>query len=178
MSEQPKKPGYRDTLNLPVTEFPMKADLATREPQRLAGWDGASRYAELRDRRAGRPVWLLHDGPPYSNGHLHMGTAANKIWKDAAVRQASLAGFDAPYVPGWDNHGMPIETQVGREFAREEASSRPGSSCAAAAASTRASGSTSSARSSSASAAGATGTGRTSPWLPSSRRRSSRPSPR
>ena len=120
MSEQPKKPGYRDTLNLPVTSFPMKGDLATREPQRLAGWESAQPYAELRRRRAGRPVWLLHDGPPYSNGHLHMGTAANKIWKDAAVRQASLAGFDAPYVPGWDNHGMPIETQVGREFAEKK----------------------------------------------------------
>ncbi len=127
MSEQPtpnepvvKKPGYRDTLNLPVTEFPMKADLATREPQRLADWEQRGLYAELRRRRAGRPMWLLHDGPPYSNGHLHMGTAANKIWKDAAVRQASLAGFDAPYVPGWDNHGMPIETQVGREFAEKK----------------------------------------------------------
>ena len=116
MSEQPKKPGYRDTLNLPVTEFPMKADLATREPQRLADWTAQKRYAQLRERRAGRPLWLLHDGPPYSNNHIHMGTAANKIWKDAAVRQASLAGFDAPYVPGWDNHGMPIEMQVGREF--------------------------------------------------------------
>lgn len=121
MSEQPKKkPGYRDTLNLPVTEFPMKADLATREPARLADWQQAGRYAELRRRREGRPLWLLHDGPPYSNGHIHMGTAANKIWKDAAVRQASLEGFDAPYVPGWDNHGMPIEMQVGREFAEKK----------------------------------------------------------
>jgi isoleucyl-tRNA synthetase len=119
MSE-PKKPGYRDTLNLPATEFPMKADLARREPALLESWTAADRYAELRRRRQGRPVWLLHDGPPYSNGHLHMGTAANKIWKDAAVRQASLAGFDAPYVPGWDNHGMPIETQVGREFAERK----------------------------------------------------------
>jgi isoleucyl-tRNA synthetase len=121
MSEQPKKkPGYRDTLNLPVTEFPMKADLATREPQRLADWNERGRYAELRRKRAGRRPWLLHDGPPYSNNHIHMGTAANKIWKDAAVRQASLEGFDAPYVPGWDNHGMPIETQVGREFAEKK----------------------------------------------------------
>ena len=113
---QPEHKGYRDTLNLPVTAFPMRADLATREPQRLAAWEARGQYAELRRRRAGRPVWLLHDGPPYSNGHLHVGTAANKIWKDAAVRQASLRGLDAPYVPGWDNHGMPIETHVGREF--------------------------------------------------------------
>jgi isoleucyl-tRNA synthetase len=108
--------GYRDTLNLPRTEFPMKADLLQREPARLAWWKEHGLYRRLREARAGRPVWLLHDGPPYSNGHLHMGTAANKIWKDAAVRQASLMGFDAPYVPGWDNHGMPIETRVAAEF--------------------------------------------------------------
>jgi isoleucyl-tRNA synthetase len=108
--------GYRDTLNLPRTEFPMKADLTTREPARLAWWHEHGLYARLREARAGAPVWLLHDGPPYSNGHLHMGTAANKIWKDAAVRQASIRGFDSPFVPGWDNHGMPIEIQVGREF--------------------------------------------------------------
>ncbi len=117
MSDQPKKPGFRDTLNLPVTEFPMKADLAAREPQRLADWETHGRYAALRARRKGAKAWLLHDGPPYSNNHIHMGTAANKIWKDAAVRQASLQGFDAPYVPGWDNHGMPIETQVNKDFA-------------------------------------------------------------
>lgn len=120
MSEKGQKPGWRETLNLPVTEFPMKADLAAREPKRIAEWNERERYAELRRRRAGRPVWLLHDGPPYSNGHLHMGTAANKIWKDAAVRQATLAGFDSPFVPGWDNHGMPIEMQVGREFAERK----------------------------------------------------------
>ncbi len=108
--------GYRDTLNLPSTEFPMKADLVRREPERLTWWKARDLYGELRRRRAGAPVHLLHDGPPYSNGHLHMGTAANKIWKDAAVRQASLMGFDSPYVPGWDNHGMPIEVQVSKEF--------------------------------------------------------------
>jgi len=108
--------GYRDTLNLPRTEFPMKANLLEREPARLAWWNERGLYRKLREARAGRPVWLLHDGPPYSNGHLHMGTAANKIWKDAAVRQASLMGFDAPYVPGWDNHGMPIEIRVAAEF--------------------------------------------------------------
>ena len=120
MADQPKKPGYRDTLNMPETEFPMKADLAKREPGRLETWAATEAYATLRAQRRGRPMWLLHDGPPYSNNHIHMGTAANKIWKDAAVRQASLQGFDAPYVPGWDNHGMPIETQVGREFAEKK----------------------------------------------------------
>ena len=120
--------GFRDTLNLPKTDFPMKADLVSREPARLAWWAERGIYAKLRERFAEErraagaagtpepPVWLLHDGPPYSNAHLHMGTAANKIWKDAAVRQASLRGFDAPYVPGWDNHGMPIEIQVTKEF--------------------------------------------------------------
>jgi isoleucyl-tRNA synthetase len=112
--------GYRDTLNLPRTEFPMKADLLQREPERLAWWKERDLYRKLRAARAGRPVWLLHDGPPYSNGHLHMGTAANKIWKDAAVRQASLMGFDSPYVPGWDNHGMPIETRVAAEFREKQ----------------------------------------------------------
>ncbi len=108
--------GYRDTLNLPKTDFPMKADLTRREPERLAWWKERELYSKLRAARAGSRVWLLHDGPPYSNGHLHMGTAANKIWKDAAIRSASLLGCDAPYVPGWDNHGMPIEIQVGKEF--------------------------------------------------------------
>jgi isoleucyl-tRNA synthetase len=112
--------GYRDTLNLPRTEFPMKADLLKREPERLAWWAERDFYRRLRSARAGAPVWLLHDGPPYSNGHLHMGTAANKIWKDAAVRQASLMGWDAPYVPGWDNHGMPIETHVAGEFRKQK----------------------------------------------------------
>ena len=105
---------------MPETAFPMKAELAKREPDRLAAWTAAGSYAALRAARRGRPVWLLHDGPPYSNNHIHMGTAANKIWKDAAVRQASLQGFDAPYVPGWDNHGMPIETQVNKEFAEKK----------------------------------------------------------
>ena len=108
--------GYRDTLHLPKTDFPMKADLAQREPQRLAWWKERGVYASLRRARAGAPVWLLHDGPPYSNGHLHMGTAANKIWKDAVVRAFSLLGYDSPYVPGWDNHGMPIEIEVGKSL--------------------------------------------------------------
>ncbi|HET7224830.1 MAG TPA: isoleucine--tRNA ligase [Candidatus Eisenbacteria bacterium] len=108
--------GYRDTLNLPRTEFPMKADLTRREPERLAWWKARDLEARLRAARRGEPVWLLHDGPPYSNGHVHMGTAANNVWKDACVRQASLMGFDSPFVPGWDNHGMPIEVQVMKEF--------------------------------------------------------------
>jgi isoleucyl-tRNA synthetase len=112
--------GYKDTLNLPRTEFPMKADLPNREPQWLRAWEERGLYAKLRTERAGRPVFLLHDGPPYSNGHLHMGTASNKIWKDAVVRSASLLGFDSPYLPGWDNHGMPIEIQVSKNLREEK----------------------------------------------------------
>ena len=113
--------GYRDTLNLPRTEFPMKADLPRREPERLTWWAERGLYRKLRAARRGRPVVLLHDGPPYSNGHLHMGTASNKVWKDAVVRSASLLGADSPYLPGWDNHGMPIEVQVSQEFRKQGA---------------------------------------------------------
>jgi len=121
MAEE-KKPGYRDTLNLPRTDFPMKANLPEREPERLAWWAGRSLYAKLREARRAAPVWLLHDGPPYSNGHAHMGTAANHVWKDAVVRQASLMGFDSPFVPGWDNHGMPIEVEVSKQLRDEKVS--------------------------------------------------------
>jgi isoleucyl-tRNA synthetase len=103
---------------MPETAFPMKADLAKREPGRLG--PGPPR---TRTRATSTAPWPADDcctTAPYSNNHIHMGTAANKIWKDAAVRQASLQGFDAPYVPGWDNHGMPIEMQVGREFAEKK----------------------------------------------------------
>ena len=110
--------GYRETLNLPRADFPMRADLPRREPEWLAWWEERRIYDKLRAQRRGRPVLLLHDGPPYSNAHIHMGTASNKIWKDALVRSASILGFDSPYVPGWDNHGMPIEIQVIKELRR------------------------------------------------------------
>ena len=113
---------YRDTLNLPETAFPMKGDLPKREPERMRWWSERGLYRKLRALRAGAPVQLLHDGPPYSNNHLHMGTAANKIWKDAVVKSASILGFDSPYVPGWDNHGMPIEIQVSKEFREKKQS--------------------------------------------------------
>ena len=112
--------GYRDTLNLPRTDFPMKAELPRREPERLAWWASRGLYGRLREARSGRSVALLHDGPPYSNNHIHMGTASNKIWKDAVVRSLSLMGFDSPYLPGWDNHGMPIEVQVAKEFREQK----------------------------------------------------------
>jgi isoleucyl-tRNA synthetase len=107
---------WKDTLNLPRTEFPMKANLPATEPGILARWDAMDLYARIRERRAGRPTFVLHDGPPYANGQIHLGHALNKILKDFVVKTKSMAGFDAPYVPGWDCHGLPIELKVDREL--------------------------------------------------------------
>ncbi len=112
---------YKDTLNLPRTEFPMKADLAKREPRMLEQWDATGIYLRIRERREGQPPFILHDGPPYANGHIHMGTAFNKILKDIVVKVKGLEGYDAAYVPGWDCHGLPIELQVDREMGGEKA---------------------------------------------------------
>jgi isoleucyl-tRNA synthetase len=103
---------YKETLNLPRTAFPMKASLAQREPQRLAQWRDMDLYGRIRAARAGRPLFVLHDGPPYANGELHLGHAVNKILKDIIVKARTLDGCDAPYVPGWDCHGLPIELNV------------------------------------------------------------------
>ncbi|MEO8717229.1 MAG: isoleucine--tRNA ligase [Burkholderiales bacterium] len=105
-------PDYKKTLNLPDTPFPMRGDLAKREPLRVAQWQDQGVYRRLRELAKGRPKFVLHDGPPYANGDIHIGTAVNKILKDIVVKSKSLAGFDAPYVPGWDCHGMPIEVQI------------------------------------------------------------------
>ena len=109
-------PDYKSTLNLPRTDFPMKADLARREPEILAAWDAMDLEGLIRRAHAGRPRFILHDGPPYANGHLHLGTAMNKILKDGIVRTRSMMGFDAPYVPGWDCHGLPIEQKVDKKL--------------------------------------------------------------
>jgi isoleucyl-tRNA synthetase len=115
---------YKDTLNLPETPFPMRGDLAKREPERVKQWQEKGVYRRLRALAKGRPRFVLHDGPPYANGDIHIGTAVNKILKDVIVKSRSLAGFDAPYVPGWDCHGMPIEVQIekqhGKNLAPEE----------------------------------------------------------
>ncbi len=103
---------YRKTLNLPDTPFPMKGDLAKREPQWVADWQQRKLYQKIRRASAGRPRFVLHDGPPYANGDIHIGHAVNKILKDIIVRSKTLAGYDAPYVPGWDCHGLPIEHQI------------------------------------------------------------------
>ncbi|MFT3692297.1 MAG: isoleucine--tRNA ligase [Kofleriaceae bacterium] len=107
---------YKETVILPVTEFPMKGDLATREPVILKEWDDSHLYARIAETRANAPLWVLHDGPPYSNGHIHYGHILNKILKDIVVKSRTMAGFRTPYVPGWDTHGLPIELAVEREL--------------------------------------------------------------
>jgi isoleucyl-tRNA synthetase len=115
-------PDYRSTLNLPDTPFPMRGDLPKREPGWVAGWNDAAQdgglYKRLRDARIGAPLFVLHDGPPYANGKLHIGHAVNKILKDMVVKSRQLAGFDARYVPGWDCHGLPIENQIEKDHGR------------------------------------------------------------
>src|SRR5271170_7061715 len=106
----------KDTLNLPRTSFPMKANLPQSEPRQLAEWEAAHTDEQVLEARAGAPVYVFHDGPPYPTGHIHLGTALNKILKDMVVRSKSLAGFRAGFIPGWDCHGLPIETQVEKEM--------------------------------------------------------------
>ncbi|MBW8306069.1 MAG: class I tRNA ligase family protein, partial [Thiobacillus sp.] len=105
-------PDYKHTLNLPDSRFPMRGDLAKREPGWVKSWQEKKRYEAIRAAAAGRPKFILHDGPPYANGDIHIGHAVNKILKDIIVKAKTLSGFDAPYVPGWDCHGLPIELQV------------------------------------------------------------------
>ncbi|MDD5286302.1 MAG: isoleucine--tRNA ligase [Desulfuromonadaceae bacterium] len=103
---------YKETLNLPQTDFPMKANLNQREPEMLARWEQTGLYAKLEEAGRERPLYVLHDGPPYANGHIHIGHALNKILKDIVLKVKRMEGFHAPYVPGWDCHGLPIELQV------------------------------------------------------------------
>ena len=112
---------YRDTLNLPRTAFPMRANLARREPGMLEEWEREGRYARIREHMAGRRKFILLDGPPYANGSIHIGHAYNKILKDIIVKSRILDGYDAPYVPGWDCHGLPIEVRVEKELGHEAA---------------------------------------------------------
>ena len=112
------KPDYRATLNLPDTPFPMRGDLAKREPGWVRQWNDEGLYQQLRDVRCNAPKFILHDGPPYANGQIHMGHAVNKVLKDMIVKARQLAGFDAQYVPGWDCHGLPIENAIEKQFGR------------------------------------------------------------
>ena len=116
MSDESQR--YKSTLLLPATEFPMRGDLPKREPALFAKWDDEDLYGQLRAAAKGRPSFVLHDGPPYANGALHLGHALNKILKDIIVRSKTLSGFDAPYIPGWDCHGLPIEVAVEKKHGR------------------------------------------------------------
>ncbi|CAL1241775.1 isoleucine--tRNA ligase [Candidatus Methylocalor cossyra] len=109
---------YKATLNLPATDFPMKANLPQREPEQLERWREADLYQQIRATFRGRPKFILHDGPPYANGEIHIGHAVNKILKDIIVKSKGLSGFDAPYVPGWDCHGLPIELMVEKRIGK------------------------------------------------------------
>ena len=111
-----KFPDLKSTLNLPKTEFPMKAKLPEREPEQLAAWEAMGLYSGILEARAGAPPFELHDGPPYPTGEIHLGTGLNKILKDMVVKSKSMAGLRAPYIPGWDCHGLPIETKVEKEL--------------------------------------------------------------
>ena len=110
---------YRDTVFLPQTSFPMRGDLPKKEPRILAKWDEINLFAKLRAASAGRPLFILHDGPPYANGNIHLGTALNKIHKDMINRTRQMAGYDANYIPGWDCHGLPIEWKIEEDYRRK-----------------------------------------------------------
>jgi isoleucyl-tRNA synthetase len=109
---------YKDTINLPKTDFAMKANLANREPAMIEAWERLGLYARIQQATADRPAWILHDGPPYANGDIHIGHAVNKILKDIVVKSRLLSGFRSPYVPGWDCHGLPIELQVEKKYGK------------------------------------------------------------
>src|SRR5262245_21852662 len=115
MSESEKQ-DYKNTLNLPKTDFPMKADLPNKEPQWVKFWNEGNVYDKVVTKNEGRPCFILHDGPPYANGHIHHGTILNKILKDFIVKYKNLSGFLSEYVPGWDCHGLPIEHQVDKDL--------------------------------------------------------------
>ena len=120
---------YRDTLNFPDTPFPMRGDLPKREPQWVAAWQEGKLYQKIRKAAAGRPKFILHDGPPYANGDIHIGHAVNKVLKDIVIRSKTLAGFDAPYVPGWDCHGLPIEHQIEKTHGKDMSADRARELC-------------------------------------------------
>ena len=122
---QPEPKALKSTLNLPQTPFPMKANLPQNEPARLETWQQQELYGKIRAARAGAPKYILHDGPPYANGAIHLGHALNKCIKDFVVKTKTMAGFDAPYVPGWDCHGLPIEIKVDEQLGRKKLEMEP-----------------------------------------------------
>lgn len=121
----PEPMDLKSTINLPKTDFPMKANLPQNEPKWLERWEGMHLYAKVREARKGAKIWVLHDGPPYANGPLHLGHALNKCLKDFVVKTRTMAGFDSPYVPGWDCHGLPIEIKVDESLGRKKLEMQP-----------------------------------------------------
>src|SRR3954468_3729649 len=119
MPADPSKKSYKDTLNLPQTAFPMEAKLVQNEPARLAKWKQHRLYDKVQQARAGAPEWVLHDGPPFANGDIHIGHLINKTLKDAIIRFRTMEGFETPYVPGWDCHGLPIEHKIQEEVKKK-----------------------------------------------------------
>jgi len=113
---------YNATLNLPKTEFPMRAGLPKSEPETLKNWEEEKIYEKLMEKNEGKPLYVLHDGPPYANGSIHLGTALNKVLKDIIVRYKNMAGFKSPYVPGWDTHGLPTELKARKKAGVENSS--------------------------------------------------------
>ena len=103
---------YDSSINLPQTEFPMRANLPAREPEILSFWDEINIYEQIQNKNKGREKFILHDGPPYANGDIHLGHTLNKVLKDIIIKQRTMLGYDSPYVPGWDTHGLPIEQQA------------------------------------------------------------------
>src|SRR5215510_4227257 len=121
----PQNVDLKQTVNLPKTAFPMKANLPQSEPKMLDRWEKERLYHQIRESRKGRPLYVLHDGPPYANGRIHLGTAFNKVLKDFIVKSKTMTGFDSPYVPGWDCHGLPIEMKVDNELGAKKAKMEP-----------------------------------------------------
>ena len=116
---------YNATLNLPETDFPMRGNLPAREPQTLQKWEEEKLYSKIIKKNEGRPTYILHDGPPYANGDIHLGTALNKVLKDIIVKYKNMSGFCSPYVPGWDTHGLPIELKAMKKIGVENGAISP-----------------------------------------------------
>jgi isoleucyl-tRNA synthetase len=119
--ETETKVDLKTTITLPDTPFPLKGNLAQNEPARLKKWEDINLYERLREARAGRPLYVLHDGPPYANGRIHLGHVLNKVLKDFCIKSRSMMGYWTPYIPGWDCHGLPIEIQVDKELGAKKA---------------------------------------------------------
>ena len=116
---------YNSTLNLPATDFPMRGNLPKREPEILKKWEDSRLYYKMIEKNQGKPSYILHDGPPYANGEIHLGTALNKTLKDFIVKYKNMSGFCAPYVPGWDTHGLPIELKAMKSIGVENGAIPP-----------------------------------------------------